>query len=229
MGNALTASEEVKQQQEKAKVAEARKKACIPAYDEDPDERIQRLVKEAVAHAAVTDRIVLDDLQPVPQPVKAAIVLSYLSHKKNAFAALMALYWSARAAHKVFRRNTKMQGQLMGKMDESTTVEPGGLVRRFAVEGRLYPKAEEETTNIFPSMFAKTTVAEDPGLYPLYRKFATIQELKCLMQQGVEETPTYFAYISKGQLTSYEDEVRLGSNYEFPYAMSCRGNNDFSW
>eukprot|EP00798_Chlamydomonas_sp_ICE-L_P009840 gene9840-7726_t len=34
MGNALTASEEVKQQQEKAKVMEARKKACVPAYDE---------------------------------------------------------------------------------------------------------------------------------------------------------------------------------------------------
>ncbi len=34
-----------------------------------------------------------------------------------------------------------------------------------------------------------------------------VQEIKALMQQGVQETPTFNAYMMKGKLTDYESQV----------------------
>jgi hypothetical protein len=48
----------------------------------------------------------------------------------------------------------------------------------------------------------------DPGRMPPYRQFATIAEIKAIMQQGVAEVPSYQAYVSRGKLQKYEQEVR---------------------
>jgi hypothetical protein len=43
---------------------------------------------------------------------------------------------------------------------------------------------------------------------PAYRQFATLAEIKAIMQQGVAEVPSYKAYVSRGKLQKYEQEVR---------------------
>jgi hypothetical protein len=46
------------------------------------------------------------------------------------------------------------------------------------------------------------------GTLPRYRMFASLPELKVLMQQGVAENPSFQAYLVRGGLQAYEQKVR---------------------
>lgn len=47
----------------------------------------------------------------------------------------------------------------------------------------------------------------DPGSVPRMRVLATLPELKVMMQQGVSENPSFQAYLVRGGLQAYEDQI----------------------
>ena len=57
------------------------------------EDRVQREVAIALAKIAVTDRIISTDFNPVPSPVKVAILHTFMKQRKLAYTVLLMKYW----------------------------------------------------------------------------------------------------------------------------------------
>ena len=64
-----------------------------PPSSIDEEDRIQREVAIALAKISVTDRIISADFDPVPSPVKVAILHTFMKQRKLAYIVLLLKYW----------------------------------------------------------------------------------------------------------------------------------------
>ena len=68
----------------------------LPPYSDGIQDNIKKEVSLALAKTFVSDRIITQDLQPVPKPVKVAVLHVFMKQRFMAFVLVMGLYWKVR-------------------------------------------------------------------------------------------------------------------------------------
>lgn len=59
-------------------------------------EHIKKEVSLALSKTFVSDRIITQDLRPIPKPVKVAVLHAFMKQRSMAFVLLMGLHWKVR-------------------------------------------------------------------------------------------------------------------------------------
>ncbi|GAX77539.1 hypothetical protein CEUSTIGMA_g4983.t1 [Chlamydomonas eustigma] len=164
--------------------------------DEDMDDHIKKEVTAALYKTFTSDRILNQNYTPVPKPVKVAVLHVFMEQRLQAYVALIGLYWKEKTRRIVSGRAQAVKDAAMRAVrgDESVTLPPAQTEDVAAIDRSSMTAAAAASAAL-------------KGALPRYRMFASLPELKVLMQQGVAENPSFQAYLVRGGLQAYEQQI----------------------
>ncbi|KAG2491914.1 hypothetical protein HYH03_009862 [Edaphochlamys debaryana] len=182
---------------------EARRKGVMLVAEGTGDLNKQLTVEHALAHAVATDKVVQENREPVAAEVKAAVCACYMEHKSHAYNALVGVIWLRRARwFGLFKQQRQM-----------------AMARSVVATGSAWQEMDELTLQ------ATVALAGPLPQLPRMRITATLRELRCLMQAGVQEAALFTAYMVRGGIHELEKRLHNEMLMRSSFGRILSGNN----